>query len=74
MMPPQTTTKVKIILNGEPFEVRSPATLAALIARRGPRPPFAVEVNRALVRRAVYETTALRDGDAVEIVTLVGGG
>jgi len=68
------TAKVKILLNGEPWAVQPPATLATLIAERGPRPPFAVEVNKGLVRRQAYETTALHEGDTIEIVTLVGGG
>jgi len=55
-------------------ELEGPATLAALIDQRQPRPPFAVEVNRRLVRREAYPVTALADGDQVEIVTLVGGG
>lgn len=54
--------------------MEAPATVASLVARRQPRPPFAVEVNRKLVRRPEYEATSLTDGDVVEIVTLVGGG
>lgn len=61
-------------VNGATEVLPSPATLAALIARRGPRPPFAVEVNKRLVRREAYASTHLADGDQVEIVTLVGGG
>ena len=34
----------------------------------------AVERNRLIVRRADFDTTALADGDELEIVTLVGGG
>jgi thiamine biosynthesis protein ThiS len=34
----------------------------------------AVELNRQLVRRAAFGQTTLREGDALEIVTLVGGG
>lgn len=65
---------VRICVNGERETVASPATVASLIQVRGPRPPFAVEVNKRLVRRSEYEATALRDDDIVEIVTLVGGG
>ncbi|MFQ5411443.1 MAG: sulfur carrier protein ThiS [Phycisphaerae bacterium] len=68
------TAKIKILLNGEPWAIQPPATLATLIADREPRPPFAVEVNKELVRRGDYETTSLHDGDTIEIVTLVGGG
>lgn len=63
-----------ILLNGEPFPVADGATLAELLNQRKPRPPFAVEVNRQLVRRPDYAATPLAPGDRVEIVTLVGGG
>lgn len=68
------STTVTICVNGERESLSGTATVAALVQARGPRPPFAVEVNKKLVRRAEYESTALRDGDIVEIVTLVGGG
>lgn len=34
----------------------------------------AVERNGALVPRATFASTGLREGDSVELVTLVGGG
>lgn len=63
-----------IHINGDLEHIPAPATVASLVALRQPRPPFAVEVNRQLVRRTQYESTDLHDGDQVEIVTLVGGG
>jgi len=33
-----------------------------------------VELNGSIVKRGSYGTTMVRDGDAVEIVRLVGGG
>jgi len=65
---------LRIQINGDLEQIPAPATVASLVALRRPRPPFAVEVNRQLVRRTQYESTNLRDGDQVEIVTLVGGG
>lgn len=65
---------ISIQLNGEAFSLPSPATVASLVAIRSPRPPFAVELNKSLIRRPHYESTVLRSGDSVEIVTLVGGG
>ena len=65
---------VTIQVNGEPHTVAAEATLRRLLAERDPRPPFAVEVNKRLVKRDAYDATVLRDGDRVEIVTLVGGG
>ncbi len=52
---------------------RLPAPAArAIVTRRRAR--IALEVNRAVVPRAEYARTALRDGDAVEIIHFVGGG
>jgi len=34
----------------------------------------AVELNRAIVRRASWEETPVNEGDTVEIVQFVGGG
>jgi len=65
---------LSIRLNGEAYALASPATVASLVMQRQPRPPFAVEVNKGLVHRGEHAATALKDGDAVEIVTLVGGG
>jgi len=69
-----TESSIRICLNGEAFALPAPATVASLVAVRQPPPPFAVEVNKQLVRRPNYGATELRDGDEVEIVTLVGGG
>ncbi len=65
---------IRLQVNGAETVVEAPATIATLLAARQPRPPFAVELNKALVRRGGYEAAVLRDGDQVEIVTLVGGG
>lgn len=66
---------MKLIINGDEQEiVLERPTLAGLLAVRRPRPPFAVEVNKTHVRRPQYDATPLKEGDRVEIVTLVGGG
>ena len=50
-------------------------TVADLVAALGLGPRrIAVEVNRTVVSRDDYAATALRDGDAVEIIHFVGGG
>lgn len=68
------TGVLEIEVNGEPQRLDSPATVAVLIDKRRPRPPFAVELNKQLVRRSAYDVTVLKSGDKIEIVTLVGGG
>ena len=64
-----------IRLNGEAVELAGPMTVRALLARFEIDPRrVAVEHNLVVVRRAAYETTLVRDGDAVEVVNFVGGG
>ena len=64
-----------ITLNGDPFELAAPATIAQLLAhleidaRR-----VAVEHNLVVLKRAVFESTEIREGDQIEIVNFVGGG
>ena len=64
-----------LTVNGEPRELPQDATIADLIRELGlSTRRVAVEVNRELVRRAEHADHRLREADAVEIVTLVGGG
>jgi len=66
---------VRIIVNGTAEEVPEGATLAELIERLGLGDrACAAEVNRALVPRGEHVGRVLREGDEVELVTLVGGG
>jgi len=66
---------VKIQLNGDPYELAGPMTIAALLAQLEIEPRrVAVEHNLDIVKRARYETTTINEGDAVEIVNFVGGG
>lgn len=66
---------VMITLNGAPREIPGPLTVADLLQRLDLKTEHvAVELNRALIRRARQAETPVNDGDRVEIVTLVGGG
>jgi thiamine biosynthesis protein ThiS len=66
---------VKIRLNGDPFELAGPITIAALLAQLEIEPRrVAVEHNLDIIKRARYETTTINEGDEVEIVNFVGGG
>jgi sulfur carrier protein len=62
---------VKIRLNGDPFEIDSPLSIADL--KIDPR-RVAVEHNLDIIKRARYDTTIINEGDEVEIVNFVGGG
>jgi thiazole synthase len=65
----------EIRLNGEPKTLAEPLTVAQLLAQLGhDSKRVAVEVNLDVVPAARHAERHLRPGDAVEIVTLVGGG
>lgn len=64
-----------VTVNEEPRAFPEPTTVAELLRVLGKDPgKLAVEVNREVVPRADHAGRRLADGDAVEIVTLVGGG
>lgn len=66
---------LSLTINGTPREVPGPATLADLLTHLTLDPrQVVVELNREIVRRPYLAGTALRDGDAVELVHFVGGG
>ena len=64
-----------IRLNGDPHEIPEPMSVSALLqrldvdARR-----VAVELNLTVVKRALYDSAIVKDGDEVEVVNFVGGG
>lgn len=66
---------MRIQLNGEAFELPDGETVSGLIERLdlvGRR--VAVELNLDIVPRSQHATTALREGDQVEVVHAIGGG
>ena len=66
---------MKIMVNSEEREVAEGCTVAGLIGDLGLAAAIcAAEVNRTVVPRRERDETVLREGDRVEIVTLVGGG
>jgi thiamine biosynthesis protein ThiS len=66
---------VRIILNGDPFTMEGPATIAALLAHLDIDPRrVAVERNFVIVKRDQYASTEIAEGDEIEIVNFVGGG
>ena len=66
---------MRIRLNGEAREVPAGCTVAELLEELRLRSEqVAVERNGELVTRAAHRETQLAEEDAVEVVTLVGGG
>ena len=69
------SAEIRIELNGQPTAVPAGTTVADIVARTLPNArAYAVEVNRAVLSRRDHATREVRDGDRIEIVTLVGGG
>jgi thiamine biosynthesis protein ThiS len=63
-----------VVVNGEPRDLPEGTTIHELLAELKLTPDkVAVELNRRLVRGEKYDVP-LKGGDAVEVVTFVGGG
>lgn len=66
---------MELIVNGERRTFEGEPSVLDLLARLGIEPGrVAVEVNLDVVPRARLGERRLRDGDAIEIVSFVGGG
>jgi thiamine biosynthesis protein ThiS len=66
---------VKILLNGDPYEIAEPVTVSGLLARLDiDARRVAVEHNLNVLKRTLFDNTPIRDGDEIEIVNFVGGG
>ncbi len=65
----------EVLCNGERRPVTPGTTVAALVAAVTSSPRgIAVALNGEVVPRSAWITTALTDGDTVEIVTAAAGG
>lgn len=66
---------MQIECNGELRSAPDQATVAGLLRELGLESQHvAVEVNQEVVPRSQHDQFVLREGDRLEIVTLVGGG
>ncbi|MBI5495435.1 MAG: sulfur carrier protein ThiS [Deltaproteobacteria bacterium] len=66
---------MQLTVNGEPRSFDRPLTVAEFVSTLGlGAERVAIELNRAVVPRRDHATTALREGDVLEVVTFVGGG
>ena len=70
-----TTTKVRVQLNGKAAEVTEGQTVRALLESLDLHPGMVVvELNREILQRDRYEEFTIGEGDAIELVHFVGGG
>jgi sulfur carrier protein len=66
---------MEITLNGEKRLYKGPATLPGLLESLGVRPgTVVVEINFRIVPRESLSKETIREGDAIEVIRLVGGG
>jgi thiazole synthase len=66
---------IALTINGEERSVPAPLTLSELLLQMGYNPlRLAVEVNGEVIPSPKLATLAVKTGDQIEIVTLVGGG
>ena len=66
---------IQVTVNGEPRGLPDAQTVAQLLQSLAlTRGRVAVEINTEVVPRATYGERTIRAGDAIEVVTFVGGG
>jgi thiamine biosynthesis protein ThiS len=64
-----------IVVNGEKKDIPAETDLFGLLkSLELPTERVAIELNKEVVRRKNWETTAVRNADKIEIVHFVGGG
>lgn len=66
---------MKITVNGQLKDLTAAASLRAVVDQFSGRNMHVIaELNGTVVNRSSWEQTAIREGDSVELVNLVGGG
>jgi len=66
---------MQVTINGESRDFPGEMTVLELLVSLGLTDRrVAVEINRELVTRSLHATRKINSGDAIEIVSLVGGG
>ena len=66
---------IEISVNGESVSIAEPMTVEQVLDTVEVPPNYlAVEVNAEVVPREEYGSRVIEAGDAMELVTLVGGG
>jgi thiamine biosynthesis protein ThiS len=64
-----------IFINGEARTLDGVSTLAGLLeALELPKQRVAIELNKQVIRKQLWETTEVADNDKIEVVHFVGGG
>ena len=61
-------------INGEEYQYENKQLTAVPEELNYDKTRIAVEINEEIVPKVCYDTTILKDGDTVEVVSFVGGG
>ena len=68
-------TNLLITLNGDPYRIEAPISMADLLAKLEiDSRRVAIEHNQCILRRQLFSDTTVGNGDRIEIVNFVGGG
>ncbi len=71
----ETPSPLRVTVNGDRVDLPTGATVADLVARLCPSPRgVAVAVNREVVPRSAWKSSAVPDGAVIEIVGAAAGG
>lgn len=66
---------MQIIVNGNKEIINKPLSLLEFINQKGlNKKRIVVELNLNIIERANLESTTIKEGDCLEIVSFVGGG
>lgn len=67
--------QITLQVNGEPKTCSPQTSLPQFLEQLGMNPRLvAVEYNGEILHRQFWDTTEIKEGDRLEIVTIVGGG
>ncbi len=67
---------MKLVVNGVDFEGKDDLTISELLVEQEVKMPdmVSVELNGEILKRSVFETATLNEGDKVEFLYFMGGG
>lgn len=74
-MPTENQVTLNVTINGERRSYPAQSTLIDIVRALNMEPErVAIELNRAIVKREFWTSTAIDEGAEIEIVQFVGGG
>ena len=68
-------SQITLQVNGQPHSCQPQTLLPQLLAELGLNPRLiAIEYNGDILHRQYWDNTEVKEGDRLEVVTIVGGG